>query len=131
MKSWCVTFADGQLIASGGADRQVRIWDAKSGQERLKFHAAASRMNAIAYSPDGKRLATGSLDGPIGLWDAATGSPSASCGATQSPFSSWPSAGRTKLISAGQHATIKLWDLTQEAGLRLFRGGESAAAICA
>src|SRR5262249_42793207 len=54
-EAYCVAFhPSGNLVASGGADRDVRIWDISDGQERLRFQAAASRVNAIAFSPDGK-----------------------------------------------------------------------------
>jgi WD40 repeat protein len=109
------------LIASGGADRQVRIWDAASGKVRRKFAAAASRVNAIAFSPDGVLLATGSLDGPVGLWDAAAGKPIGVLrGHTDLVFELVFNEDGTKLISAGQSATLKLWDLTSDAGLRSF-----------
>ena len=36
----------------------------------------------------------------------------------------------TKLISAGQHATIKLWDLTAEAGMRPFRVAAPSRRAC-
>jgi WD40 repeat protein len=111
-------------IASGGGDRMVRIWDAATGQERLHFRAASSRLNAIAFSPDGKRLATGSLNGPIGLWDAATGKPQGILrghAAAEPVFELAFNGDGTTLLSAGQHATIKLWDLASNAGVRVFK----------
>ena len=49
------------------------IWNAATGRQTLEFQAAASRVNAIAFSPDGTKLATGSLDHTVNVWDAATG----------------------------------------------------------
>ncbi len=72
------------------------------------FHAAASRVNAIAYSPDGNGLAIGSQDGPIGLWDSRNGNPAGILrGHTDPVFEVAFNNDGTKLISAGQHATIK------------------------
>ena len=100
----------------------MRIWNASTGKERASFRAAASRVNAIAYSPDGKGLATGSLDGPIGLWDSRNGNPEGILrGHTDPVFEVAFSNDGTKLISAGQHATIKVWDLASDRGVRFLR----------
>ena len=125
----CVAFhPGGSVIASGGADRHVRIWDAKTGCSwRHSFAPSASRVNAIAFSPDGKLLATGSLDGPIGIWDTATWKPEQILrGHTEPVFELAFNSDGTKLISAGQHATLKLWDLTAKPGLRLFQAKPAA-----
>ena len=103
----------------------MRIWNASTGKERTSFRAAASRVNAIAYSPDGNGLATGSLDGPIGLWDSRNGNPAGILrGHTEPVFEVAFSNDGTKLISAGQHATIKVWDLTSDRGVRFLRAAK-------
>ena len=118
----CRVDPDGRSLASGGADRMVRIWNTSTGLERRSFQVAASRVNAIAYSRDGKLLATASLDGPLGLWDPSTGKPvSILRGHAEPVFELAFSGDGTRLLSAGQQATMKLWDLTSEPGLRLFR----------
>ena len=100
----------------------MRIWDAATGALRNSFRAAASRVNAIAFSPDGKWLATGNLDGPIGIWATATWKPDKILrGHTEPVFELAFDSDGTKLISAGQHATLKLWDLTAKPGLHLFQ----------
>jgi WD40 repeat protein len=59
---------DGTTLASGGADRAVKLWDLASGQERgtLEWHIGS--VNALAFSPDGQTLASGSGDGTVKLW---------------------------------------------------------------
>jgi WD40 repeat protein len=61
------------LLASGGADRAVLLWDARMGQAAgplLQGHA--SPVNALAFSPDGTRLVSGDMAGGVALWDMRT-----------------------------------------------------------
>jgi WD40 repeat protein len=52
---------DGQLLASGGADAQVLIWQIGTGtvQQRL---AHPAQVNALAWSPESERIATGAAN---------------------------------------------------------------------
>jgi WD40 repeat protein/serine/threonine protein kinase len=62
---------DGRLLASGGVDRQVIVWDF-ARRERLKtLNEHSDSVGALAFSPDGKWLATGGGDGLI-VWDTAS-----------------------------------------------------------
>ena len=100
----------------------VRIWDAATGRPIREFHAAASRVNAIAFSPDGTRIATGSLEHTVNVWDAATGRLIAVFAGHAAPvFHVAFSADGTRLVSASQDATVKLWDLASEPGVRRFQ----------
>jgi len=48
---------DGQLLASGGADGQVWLWDATTGAPRGDREAGADWVDHLAFSPDGGFLA--------------------------------------------------------------------------
>ena len=56
----CVAFsADGTLLASGGADKTLRIWEVASGRERRRFLAPLGSVVEIALAPDGRTVAAG------------------------------------------------------------------------
>jgi WD40 repeat protein len=65
--------ADGQVLASAGADRAIRLWEAPTGKERALLQGHADAVWGIAFSPDGKTVASASRDGTVKLWDVATG----------------------------------------------------------
>lgn len=55
----CLAFSpDGRLVAGGGVDGRVSVWDAASGRKRHSFQAHRSRVTALAFSPSGWRLAS-------------------------------------------------------------------------
>jgi WD40 repeat protein len=66
---------DGKLIATGGQDGTVRLWDAVTGESRGKPFRASSPVLALAFSPNSQTFVTGTFDGRAQLWDVATGKP--------------------------------------------------------
>ncbi len=65
----CVCFSpDGTLLATGGADRVVRLWDTKTGQMLRQFEGHRMTVTAVSFSPEGKRLGSASLDRTIRIW---------------------------------------------------------------
>ncbi len=63
---------DGRLLATAGADGQVRLWDGATRQEVASLGGHAGTVYGVAFSPDGRRLASGGRDGSVRLWDVAT-----------------------------------------------------------
>ena len=59
---------DGKLIATGGWDGIVRLWDVETGEEKSTFTGHTGWVNSISFSSDGKTLASGSEDGTVLLW---------------------------------------------------------------
>ncbi len=51
---------DGRLIASAGADKAARVWNAATGEPVHAFAGHEAAVRALAFSPDGSKVATGS-----------------------------------------------------------------------
>lgn len=65
---------DGKVLASGGWDDCIRLWDVTAGKEVRKIDAHKAMVTKVLFSPDGKVLASrGGLDGTARLWDPVTG----------------------------------------------------------
>ena len=64
---------DGLLLASGGNDRVVKLWDVTTGASVRELKGHAGHIYSLEFHPDGKTLLTGDLLGSIRQWDLATG----------------------------------------------------------
>jgi eukaryotic-like serine/threonine-protein kinase len=65
--------ASGTRLATGGADRIVRVWELESGRMLLELQGHRDKVYAFAFHPDGKLLASGANDNTIRLWDLERG----------------------------------------------------------
>jgi WD40 repeat protein len=64
---------DGKLIATGGMDQVLKIYDATSGKELAALKDHKSAIQVVRFSPDGRWIATGAQnDADIRLWPLVT-----------------------------------------------------------
>jgi len=113
---------DGRL-ASGGDNANIRLWDAKSGQELSQFKRGDlgpyKGVRALAVLPDG-RLASGSEDDIIRLWDANSGAELARFEGHTFPvdvLSVLQDGSLASSSNTGLDNTIRLWDTKTTARL--------------
>jgi WD40 repeat protein len=59
---------DGAVLASAGADRVIKLWDAATLKEQQAFETQPDWVMGLALSADGKWLAAGRYDGTLGLY---------------------------------------------------------------
>jgi ribosome biogenesis protein YTM1 len=76
---------DGRLVAFGGAERALRLWDARTGGAAVGVRGLASHsawVSALAWHPDSAHaLLSASHDGSAKLWDLRAAVPLASVAA--------------------------------------------------
>ncbi|MDQ4096343.1 MAG: WD40 repeat domain-containing protein, partial [Actinomycetota bacterium] len=106
---------DGTLVAAGGDDGTLLLWDAGTGRPAGAPLEVGDDVRTVAFSPDGAILASGAhhADRTVTLWDAKSRSRIGSlAGHTDDvrgiAFS--PDDGN-RLASAGADGTIRIWDV--------------------
>jgi WD40 repeat protein len=62
---------DGKILASGGDDALIKLWDAGSGRMIRTLYGHSSVVLAVAFSRDGKTLASSSAES-LKLWNFET-----------------------------------------------------------
>jgi len=62
---------DGSLVATGGADAKVKLWNTSSGFCFITFHEHESSVTGICFTPNGKVVLSSSLDGTVRAFDLA------------------------------------------------------------
>jgi WD40 repeat protein len=107
---------DGQLLASGGF-REVKLWRRPSEVPHAPLEGQAP-IRSIAVSPDGKWAAFGEAAGPIKLWDLSTRKdPRTLAGHGASVTGLAFLADGSKLVSASEDKTLRLWNVADGAAL--------------
>ena len=64
--------ADGNVILSAAEDGNVKVWDAKTGRERLTLCSDGSQVCGVAVGADGKTAASASY-WALSVWDLSNG----------------------------------------------------------
>ncbi|MGD1861455.1 MAG: WD40 repeat domain-containing protein [Leptolyngbyaceae cyanobacterium] len=127
---------NGQLIASAGEDRTVRLWDLEGNQIGLPLQGHEDAVWSVAFNPniEVERLASSSWDGTIRLWDLQgnqIGPPLTGHGDIQTDLNrevgefglnaifglSFSPDGQ-RIVSAGGDGTIRLWWASWEEWMR-------------
>ncbi|MDX2042144.1 MAG: caspase family protein [Acidobacteriota bacterium] len=103
---------NGRVVASGGVDQTVKLWDVESGLELRTLLGHSSAVQALRFTPDGRLLASGGTDQVIKLWNMETGRLVREFEGHQMTVTSlaFSSDGRT-LVSGGMDQNILVWDV--------------------
>jgi hypothetical protein len=78
---WPIAFSpDSRLVASGGREHVIHVWDVGNGKEVLQIKDVPGQIQVLCFSPDGTSLACGTYPeglvtakSALHLWDLASG----------------------------------------------------------
>jgi WD40 repeat protein len=128
----CAAFEpSGTLVATGGSDRAVFVWDVDNGYATHSFRGLEAVVTVVAFLPHPhsvQRLAGGAENGSVRVWDLLT----QQCVAvlaehfsavTSIAFS--PDPHGYTMLTAGRDALINLWD-TRDLDAAAASGGGAA-----
>ncbi len=136
-KVWGTAFSpDGKLLACGGGDGTVRLWDLSRGKEvrvltvddNQRRGRDTTAVHAMVFSPDGLRLAAAAMQ-TVKIWDMLTLqelytiAPAGVAGDLAfSPDGAW-------LLGVGNDAAVQAGDTPEGSSLRTFRIGIDNTAV--
>ena len=117
-----VTFStNGELLASGGYDRNVILWDVKKGLELRRLECESS-VETIDFSPDGTMLLIVTDNGVATIW-SVNGAKIKTLGGGDLYLKAGKFMPDSKrFITAGGSETANLWSLDQEKPIGSFKG---------
>ena len=111
---------DGRTLASGGADRAVRLWDLGSGDLARTLEGHTDDVHGVAFSSDGAVLASAGGEGAVRTWSVASGKPLTTYHPPQKTSFLGVAFGLDGRVAAASEARqVYLWD---ELGAHTFRG---------
>jgi len=103
--------AHGDTIISGSLDRTIRVWNAKTTEQKKSLPRGQGECDALAMSKDGSLLATAGLNNTIRVINAATGNDFHAADAAQAGLTTLAmSADRKRLASITSDGRVIVWN---------------------
>jgi WD40 repeat protein len=125
--------ADGELLASGGQDRVVRLLDAETGHVKRTYHGHEKPVVGLSFSADNEYLLSQEASGKLRIWSARGEDPSVLSGHESYVYDVRFSPDGHRVYSAGWDAyvdadgAIRVWDATTREAIAAFGGRDRCA----
>ncbi len=103
---------DDRLVATGGSDGMILVWDIETGQNLLNIKAHNGYSFGLVFTADSKKLISAVVDDQyIKIWDLDSGSCLKSWQSSASIYRIALSADDQTLACSGENGSLLLWDV--------------------
>ncbi len=120
--------ASGRWLASGGADKTVKLWNLETRQIKRTYRNHSDFVSALAVSADSNLVAAASLDGSIKLWSTTSSRPQRTYTAHKARVTSIAfSANGELLASAAEDGTVRIRGLKSRRSYWTLNGMDQGA----
>jgi WD40 repeat protein len=117
----------GRLLASGGEDANIQIWDVGTKTLLRTLEGHNGRIRSLAANPEGTILASGSRDKTIKLWQFSTGKLLRTLEGHQGTVQSVGFVPKRQLLASGsEDGTLRLWNTATGKLVRSLAGDKLA-----
>eukprot|EP01114_Cavostelium_apophysatum_P017663 TRINITY_DN5303_c0_g1_i1.p1 TRINITY_DN5303_c0_g1~~TRINITY_DN5303_c0_g1_i1.p1 ORF type:complete len:550 (+),score=120.92 TRINITY_DN5303_c0_g1_i1:166-1815(+) len=103
----------GSLLATGGSDTFVKLWDGRTGTLRTALSGAVQSVMCVRFSPNEEFVLGTSNEQAVHLWSVVYGRLRDTLTGHTGKVLTGAFADSSKLVSGSHDRTIKLWDLSK------------------
>jgi WD40 repeat protein len=112
---------DGKMLASGGGDRDIRLWDVESGTSIARLVAPNGTVRTLRFTSDGNRLISSGW-WTIDLWDIPTRHRERSLSLAEGVSETLLSPDGSRLYATFSMGLLQIWDMVPTG--RVVLGGQ-------
>ena len=122
--------AVGPFIASGGADRSIKLWNMETASLLRTYRGHRDFITAVDFSADGRLLASAGLDGTIHVWSTVSSRLVTTLSGHNGRINAlaFGPVGET-LASVGDDGVLRLWEPRKARSPRTFNSAEPNASL--
>jgi WD40 repeat protein len=119
------------ILAGGGGNGVVRLWDLKEGRVLREFETHRQRIRGLAFSPDGSLLASSGDDRVLRITSVHGADPGFALSVHPAKVLSLVFYAPRRVATAGSDNLIRLWDLAARREIGRLAGHSGSVAALA
>jgi WD40 repeat protein len=125
-RSWAIDATrSGDVIASGGGDHVIRLWDTSSGVPLAVYYGHAQSIRSLVFSPQEDHLVSLASNGVVRVWDTSKEALSLNSSRERRLLDNVIFSPNGEYIAASAGSDILLWDGTNGSSIVTFAGHQS------